>query len=116
MNTEEILKGNKSICDFMGLKTKINQRGSLIITYETESEFDFEYAEYNLSWRKLMSVINKIESDLGTTVIILKNKCRITKFSEKLIPEFSKTVEAENKLDATFLCVVEYVNWYNKLG
>lgn len=112
MSNEEILKANKSICDFMGLPTMINSRGYLIIKPETGLEFD--YVNYHLSWDKLMCVVDRIETELMTTVVILKDKCQITKFNEKSIPEFAKTVEANSKIKATWLCVVEYVNWHNK--
>lgn len=94
MSNEEILENNKLIANFMGVQVG------------EES--------YNKSWGWLMSVVEKIEKEnMMATVVIIRDKCQITLFDYESTPMFAKTVEANDKLKATWLCIVEFVKWYN---
>ena len=65
---------------------------------------------YHYSWAWLMDVVEKIEKGLSqfTPVCICSNGCRIDNLSGDTI-----MVEGGDKIFATWLAVVQFIQWYN---
>ena len=101
LTKEQILEGNKLIWNFMG-KPDLG----FIPTHIS----DFKYLIYHSSWDWIMSVVEKIEASSGNFVICL-NTCEINagKFDCYLI-------EADSKIEAVWLSVVEFIKWHNENG
>ena len=111
MSNKEILENNKLIANFMGVKIGEERYSYRIGVTEPLQE---KHLNYNNSWGWLMPVIEKIESDnIMATVVIICNKCQITLFDFESVPKFAKTIQANDKLKATWLCVVEFVKRFN---
>lgn len=141
MENKEILEGNKLIAEFMGwqepsleykikwcgVKTeerlkKINEEYIPYLIKEKNSEPLFKDSlRYHSSWDWLMPVVEKIaELDIAYRVgIVLIGYVKINGFQ---MPPIVKNVSREGSLinptwlNATWLAVVEFINWYNDNG
>lgn len=133
MTKNEILEGNKLIAKFIDLTphnmfpdelqapgefswmaVRVNTRAHY--AKEDDEFISFENLfEFHSSWDWLMLVVEKIES-LKHPVYISSNNCQIyekTSWGENNgwhIDSYGK-----NKLEATYLAVVEFIKWHNKL-
>lgn len=111
MSNEEILENNKLIANFMGV-----QIGKELYSYRVgvTKPLQEKHLNYHKSWGWLMPVVEKIESEnMMATVVIICSKCQITLFDFDSVPKFAKTIETNDKLKATWLCVVDFVKWHN---
>lgn len=114
---------NKLIAEFMGRCGKeypnmywVNIEGIYWTTIEN--------MKFNTSWDWLMPVVEKIEAVERTVVSITYKQCVIidenyadlSKSKEYRKERFEEIwVEDNNKLEATYKAVVEFIKWYNKI-
>lgn len=102
MTQEEANNGNRLIEDLMGSTIKIEQEDVKDIPLAFLAVEDMKFHE---SWKWLMPVVIKIEEDLGHSVLIQDNLCRIT-----VDEDTSYEHEGEDKLDAVWRTVVKYLD------
>lgn len=103
MAQEDINNGNRLIVDLMGKTIKIEQEGVKDIPLAFLSIEDMKFHQ---SWKWLMPVVIKIEEEVGYTVRIEENTCKVivdegTQFAE----------EADTKLEAVWEAIVKFLNW-----
>ena len=117
MKTETI-EGNKLIADFMDVKIGIDKFSWRIGCIEPLRE---SHLNYHKEWGWLMPVIEKIENglkwkysvDVGNNLYAInENKycCVLHDAGNATCLE----VESASKIEAVWLAVVEFINWYNK--
>jgi hypothetical protein len=95
-----------------------------IRTYEATEDELYLDLRFHKSWKKLMPVVEKIElikdpyhGHFG--VHIVSNSCSIqsTNFRpDKRIPDpphYAKYITGKDKIEATWLAVVEFIKWFN---
>ena len=127
MEQNEILEGNKLIAKFMGgkyqkanKKQDIEERYFNLINngyYHTVSQL-----RYHISWDWIMPVVKKIETFRfhQFSVTITDDLCEITKFvnTDKNLKKCKQlkiiSILSDNKINAVYLAVVEFIKWYNK--
>lgn len=129
MNEQEILDGNKLIAEFEGAiihKGTGNNSEHTYATYPLEGEFDGATKKitslfYNCDWNWLMPVVEKIENleEVDCSFFIVCNECDIA-FTHKCF-EDGREIDApsfrqktSNKIESTWLAVVEFVKWHNQ--
>lgn len=106
----KVIENNKLIAEFMTkepevLKRDLNKAGTL------------ESMQYHSSWDWLMPVVDKIEDFLEEHSMALFNVQIEQCWCEILDNKTSDTIaqgEGNNKLDATYDAVVQFIKWYNK--
>lgn len=105
MKTEQTtIEDNKLIAEFFG-EYSIIENNKPLYTFELD-EFKF-----NASWEWLMPVVEKIENlNINCRVRIESSSCKITNY------QYYNIEVANNKIDATYKAVIEFINWYNKQG
>ena len=114
---KEIYEMNMLIAYFMGyLHTKENYVTTKGTKYmfpdKTNSTKHINDLRYNLSWDWLMSVVEKIES-LDYHVVFHDTDIYIYGGSmENYI--VTRYESKEDKKDAVYKAVIEFINWYNK--
>lgn len=101
MAIEDIRKGNQLIVDLMDSTIKIEQEDVKDIPLSFLSIDDMKF---HVSWKWLMPVVIKIEEDLGHSVLIEGNRCRIITGDGD---EFE--YEGESKMEAVWQAVVEFL-------
>ncbi len=114
---EESIEGNKLIAEFMGAEWR-SWKDNKLSMYRFENPIGDTYAfhikdlKYHSSWDWLMPVVEKIES-LGYCVFQQNDACwiKVGRVGMKM-PIISNL--AENKKEATWLTVVEFIKWYNQ--
>lgn len=101
---------NLLISDFMNVvefvKYGFDKKGNSFLNYDT-------------SWKSLMLVVEKIESqeiDLNISVVIKNNKCGIYRHKNTPYEILLFLRESKNKIEATWLAVVEFIKWHNGLS
>ena len=92
MTQEEIIEGNISIDKFMD--------NWLISRGFSETELN-----YNSDYNTLMPVVEKIEREFNQ-VIITYEYCDI--------PNIYNSQKQNSKIEAVWIAVVEFINWYNR--
>jgi len=118
MTEKEILEGNKLIAEFSYGTKDWRHLSSKLCVFESELKYD-------TYWGWLMSAVEKIESledpyhgRFG--VHIVSNSCSIqsTNFRpDKRIPDpphYASHITGKDKIEATWLAVVEFLKWFNK--
>jgi len=100
MTQEEINKGSRLIEAIMGSTIKINQDDVKDIPLAFLQPEDMKFHE---SWKWLMPVVVKIEEDMGHTVLIERNKCKVTTDSG------SYEAEEDTKLHAIWQAIVDFL-------
>ncbi len=93
MKTQDILKNNKMIMEFMLL---------------TEAYFKIDEVLYHKSWGWLMPVVEKIEGMYP--VLIERAYCRIEADGEGAYFENN----TGDKLLSTYKTIVQFINWHNE--
>ncbi len=107
MKTEE---GNKLIDEFMGITPEESKGFIRHVAPNSESKpIIIEILGYNVSWDRLMPVVEEIERS-GANVVIEHGECEITTWKRG----FSMTGMFEVKIDAVWHIAIEYIEWYNK--
>ena len=75
-----------------------------------------KYRSYSNDWNMLMPVVEKIESlaieNKFVSVNIYENECRIWEV-RTIVPEFNFFQIADKKIDAVWLCVIDFIQYYN---
>jgi hypothetical protein len=110
-NTLEIMKteeGNKLIADFMGMKYNPELKRAFI-----DGKWRYRTLHFDTDWNWMMSAVKKVEAtdDGYYDVRIMGSYCEILTLDEDVIVQMS---ERENpKITATWLAVVEFIEWYN---
>lgn len=94
--TYTVEEDNKIIAKFMGFN--IDKRNPNTILYHSD-------------WNWLMEVVEKIESK-GFDVFINTCVCRISDVGEDRFEDI-ETFNSNNKIQAVYSAVVEFINWYN---
>jgi hypothetical protein len=105
MKTEE---GNKLIADFMGMKYNPELKRAFI-----DGKWRYRTLHFDTDWNWMMSAVKKVEAtdDGYYDVRIMGSYCEILTLDEDVIVQMS---ERENpKITATWLAVVEFIEWYN---
>lgn len=136
MKAEEIIKGNKLIAEFIGLKQVkwpnekelfwVNNNFIEDFThyedYSNTSKFDWgnslpqtDRLSYDHSWNWLMSVVQKIE-DLGFSISILNKSCCVLIKGKGIEDSITRgyIYSKESKIESVWLGVIEFIKWYNK--
>lgn len=108
MMQKEINTGTQLIEDLMGSTIKIDQKDVKDIPLAFLKPEDMKFHE---SWKWLMPVVIKIEEDLGYSVLIKNNRCRI-EIDENTV--FDN--EAESKLEAIWYTIVDFLKWHKENG
>jgi hypothetical protein len=103
MTHQEITDGNTLISEFMGSTIKIHQDDVKDIPL---AFLKLEDMKFHLAWKWLMPVVIKIEDDLGYTVAISANTCRVMVDEDT---EFE--AEADTKMEAVWKAVVAFLDW-----
>lgn len=114
MKEQEIIEGNKLIAEFLGWKIlKGSNRMSVYMDALYQDDLN-----YHSSWNWLMPVVEKIEAlcntDYDTSVVYIADiSCTIeVRINNSL--EYSKEINSDKKINATFKSVVEFIKWYNE--
>lgn len=99
----EIKEGNKLIAEFLGKKRK----------YESSEDVFNASLQYHKSWDWLMPVVEKIEivSGKNTEITFWQGKQRCIILDYDNVNDLEKI--GETKIEATYLAVIEFINWYN---
>lgn len=117
-------EGNKLIAEFMGFdwqnytKWIVDEDKSYSKMYgnkEIEVPVIIEYLEYHSSWDWLMPVVEKIHlMRIVADVIITPGKTKIL-MQNPVGKEFSSPFKPENSsITECWICVVEFIKWYNQ--
>lgn len=109
MKTNEVIKGNILIAEFMGLK---------IITDEI-SFFDTDYKplkKYDSDWNSLMPVVEKINliNDFKYSVSIYTMDCYIENKIGVVVAKCECQNNPDELITSVFNAIVDFINWYNK--
>ncbi|MDZ7659399.1 hypothetical protein [Fodinibius sp.] len=94
MTQEEANNGNRLIENLMGSTIKIDQEDVKDIPLAFLAVEDMKFHE---SWKWLMPVVTKVEEDLGYSVLIQDNFCRVI-----VDEDTGYEHEGESKLDAVW--------------
>lgn len=115
MRVDEIITKNKSIDTFM--KNGVTVYNGYSKEYADSLMFS---AGYDNDWRKLMSVVNRIESKKYVCVIY-SNYCCIqdsesfkSNTDNKKYPVFYAEYYESDKFRAVYNTVFEFTKWYNE--
>lgn len=113
MSDKEILKYNKLIAEFMGLKCyEYPNHGKIDYAWKPEfkhSNWNFKDAPpFDRSWDWIMPVIEKIEI-LGFNVRISTNHIQISKYTTRV----QIFIQKRSKIEMCFEAIVEFIKKYN---
>jgi len=113
MKTEDIIKNNKLIAEFLGWKKKAHNFFESPIQGHYDDNFP-NNLHFHESWSWLMSAVEKIET-LGYWMEISDTFCTIS--NNRIGIKYLKSdilMHKESKIEATWFAVVEFIKWYNK--
>lgn len=124
MNREEIIEANTLIAEFDGYeRTGHNHpfqpdKGPTYRKEGVAGEYWGERFNYHSSWNELMPVVEKIENIGSTSVNFHKTGCMIQPVVYDIKTDSLKwhdpiTRFAKTKIEAVWLAVVEFINWWN---
>lgn len=115
MENEEIIKLNKLIADFMGIKTKVYSDTPTITQWNFNNSMLRENEmKYNESWDWIMPVVEKIEIlgfDIYLCCVDGKNSFEIDQSIGGNIIDIESGI---SKLETAFKAVTEFIKWYNQ--
>lgn len=113
MTTEEIIRRNKVIAEFMGEEIVINSQGDWRCKHSEGRGLwlDERNLIYNSSWDWLMPVVEKIESlDKKIYAVgILRNSVHIMENGNVVCSDTN-----DSKIEAIFIAVSDFCEWYNQ--
>ena len=127
MEAKEIIEGNKLIAEFMGGKLipfpdsvyKEVYEFETEITYCSGKKWPIPVLAYHVSWDWLMPVVEKIKTIkhpdyYGFGFSMINDTIQFTA-DNLIVPQFKKHwKEKDSMLNATWLAVVEFLEWYNQ--
>lgn len=120
-----IEEGNIAIAGFMGEKLFVKPDGEVRIWRGNNRDYNFKvWAKYHSSWDWLMPVVEKIityefplEDDLpfGADTAYLRTFGMINNDTGKKMVRFNRfgINESSSIIEATWLAVIEFIQWYN---
>ena len=127
MKTEQIIENNRLIAEFMKYELTINyvppgvERISLLDLSESDSP---NAMKFHYSWDWLMPVIEKIEGIGRTRVEISGQYCSIVPLVYDIdidelvykdeIMRNNGSMYNTTKINKVYVCVVEFIKWYNE--
>ena len=112
MNAQE---SNRLIAEFMGLIINPNPwRDDWIMTKKTHEDEVWKISDYHRSWDWLMSVVDKIENEIGHAVKICQKDASIFEHDSNSNLNELLQETGENKRKAVYKVVVEFIKWYNE--
>ena len=122
---ENIVENNKLIAEFMGVLSNTTyyyipqfaewQPIKYTNEFEEVEHFSLEEMKFHSSWNWLMPVVEKIEDIEDIDVNILTNGTKIYKWRTKeVIVDNSADISFDNKIEHTYIAVVEFIKWYNE--
>ena len=125
MKTDEILKNNKLIAEFMGAATKtlIDLREKKVgDKWKTDGTFLIQDLEFHSSWDWLMPVVEKIEkykqnvriSSIHRHANLKDGLMHMCDISNKDKPMQHIGVTGESKINTVYKAVIAFINWHNK--
>lgn len=112
MTEQEILKGNKLIAEFMGIKIVKRNDEDAVFLFENAAFPEYfrctKFNTYNSSWDWLMPVVEKIDRYEDIEVKMIGSKCAI-KLPNK------KTIQCHTivRINSTWRIVIKFIEWYN---
>lgn len=71
-------------------------------------------SNYDTDWNLLLSVVEKIENEIGHAISICQNNCQIYDHDSKSNLEVITFVEKPTKIMSTYNAVLEFINLYIK--
>jgi hypothetical protein len=113
----KIDESNRQIAEFMAepISEYKDESDNIWIQALRGSDSAIEAAKYHTSWDWLMPVVEKIEKETPFTFNISRSQVwladenyRMTAIGERI------AVEADSKIEAVYLAVVQFIKWYNK--
>lgn len=112
MSEQEIIEGNKLIAEFMGWE--ISGPG-FASGYENphNAYCHFEDLQFYSSWDWLMPVLTNIEKNFWVTTTTRRGYSAVSIHQPQKGYEKIARVDSENKLEATWSAIVEFIKWYN---
>lgn len=121
MEEKDILKNNKLISGFMGIKIGIDLYSWRLGCTEPLQE---RHLNYHANWGWLMPVVEKIEAIQDEVydrflVIIYSNSCSIEskeRHPVHLLPLYISDPNAilNTKLESTYYNIAEFIKWYSQ--
>jgi endonuclease IV len=107
------MKDNRLIAEFMGLFDEISLDED---SKEKVMKGITEYSKYHTSWDWLMPVVERINDTERYEVCIGNCHCHVTDIENDNYKVRALTLSLQGKttIEATYLAVVEFINWYNK--
>lgn len=129
MTKEEIIENNKLITEFMNYhNTKVTNDSSGLEVYRIMTGFNpkygnnlfatFEKMPHHISWDFLMPVVEKIESlsyNKGRHYYIHITQSHVQFLIDRTNETpFSKWGSTNNKLQAIYKAVIQFIKWYNE--
>jgi hypothetical protein len=120
MTTEEVLSGNRLICDFMGVKPKSYipevfywQDAPFFYVSEHGMEKVMDaivgYVKYHKSWDWLMPVVEKIIKTIGVKTY---QECT---YEEWAISTHLTRMTIGMPIESVYYAVIDYIKYYNSL-
>lgn len=122
MSEQEIIEGNKLIAEFMQAKNEFSdiyylpEFGHYFNSYgqiELNDCFRTDELKYHSSWDWLMPVVEKIEKNFWVTTTTRRGYSAVSIHQPQRAYEKIARVDSENKLEATWKAIVEFIKWYN---
>lgn len=125
ISTEDLMKGNKLIAEFMGLQRGKDHAGRSIIKHwqiKGVGYFDDKELKYHSSWDWLMPVVEKIEENHKTVIAIsywgdkhYMNIMTGVGLMRSTLDNPSKFMGVgETKIQAVYSAVTQFITWYNQ--
>ena len=111
---ENILENNRLIAEFLGQKSdkyEFPQFGYMNTKGDFITEFNDSQLKFHKDWNWLMEAVEKIESK-GFDIFINTCVCRIVDVGEDRFEDIECFVN-NNKKQAVYKAVVEFIKWYN---
>lgn len=122
MEIQDIIISNKLIAEFMGATAYKHGIFEAVnfpeATKEGFKSYDLIYLQYHSSWDWIMTVVEKIESlsyNKGRHYYIHITQSHVQFLIDRTNETpFSKWGSTNNKLQAIYKAVIQFIKWYNE--
>lgn len=124
MTNEEILRGNRLIVDFMGVRPRYNSWTNNFqwddgvffaisnINFKEAMDSIVKYVKYRTDWNWLMQVVIKIEHELDWGLVMYPDMCYWNQYGDK--PVGLDDDFCGNRIESVYNAVVAFIEWYNR--